>query len=223
MAELLTETLLSPHYGIEVYAAGHKQKPKEVTTIMESIQCFGVFMAIVSLKEAHRIPDLISYQNLIAQTSINSQEGRWILYDRRFRLKASATATPEWSSIDITVWRMAFPDRLPAVINLSTRNPQPYKPSVQLFSGGTPLAPSPQVCLEWNEDPNPECSQPSGKFNHVCYWCVQTNILHKAIFCPYKQNGFIARPLPRRGHHKDFLITLDSGGLWNIKTSLLQY
>jgi len=144
--------LLSPHCGVDEYTACHKQKPKEVTNITDWIQCFSVFIAIVSLKEPHRI---LGYQNLIVQSFIDSQEGHWIVYDRHFCLKTSAITIIEWSSIDITVWRMAFSECLPAVINLSTQNLPPYKPSLQPFSGSTSSVSSESVCLEWNEDPNP--------------------------------------------------------------------
>ena len=166
---------------------------KDVTNIMDWIQCFGLYMAIVSLKNPSRIPDLIGYQNLIVQSSLNSHEGCWIIYDRRFRLKASATTISEWSAIDITFWRMAFPERPPAVSNYCfPKSPPP----LQSFSSGSPPAPAPRVCLEWNENPDPGCPRPSCRFDHICYRCVQTNVSnkkHKAIFCPYKlkrQGGF---------------------------------
>ena len=59
MAELLTDTLISADYVTEDDPKSHKQKRKEVSDILEWVQCFGVYMAIVSLKEPHRIPDLI--------------------------------------------------------------------------------------------------------------------------------------------------------------------
>ena len=65
MAELLTDTLISPHCEVDDHTAGHKKTPKEVTDIVDWIQCFGMYIAVVSLKEPHRIPDLIGYQNLI--------------------------------------------------------------------------------------------------------------------------------------------------------------
>lgn len=185
MAELLTDTLIKPHYGAEDSTVSSQHKPKEVANIMDWIQCFGVFIAVVSLKEPHRIPDLIGYQNLIVQSSFDSQEGRWIIYDRRFRLKASATTIPQWSSIDITEWRMAFPERPPVVSNFPSPKPLFHQPSNDDFA-----TPSMPVCLEWNENPSSECLRTSCRFRHVCYRCVQTNIpnkKHKAIFCPYKQ------------------------------------
>jgi len=99
---------------------------------MDWIQCFGIYVAIISLKERHRIPDLISYQSLIIQSSLYCQEGRWVVYDRRFRLKASAVAMTEWSCIDITVWKMAFPEcYLAAGLSFLPRKALPYKPPQQ--------------------------------------------------------------------------------------------
>ena len=65
MAELLTDTLSSSEYLVENDSQSHKQKLKEVTDILDWVQCFGVYMAIISFKEPNRIPDLIGYQSLI--------------------------------------------------------------------------------------------------------------------------------------------------------------
>jgi len=157
MAELLTTTLISPHYEANDHTASHRKTPKQVTDIMDWIQCFGMYVAIVSLKNPRRIPNLIGYQNLIIQSYIDSHEGHWIIYDRRFCLKASTTTIPEWSAIDITVWRMAFPERPPAVSNYPTPRSLPCKPPAQSFSGSPP---PPHVCLEWNESPDPGCPRP---------------------------------------------------------------
>ena len=145
MAELLTDTLISPHYAVDDHTASHKKTPKEVTDIMDWIQCFGMYIAVVSLKEPHRIPDLIGYQNLIVQSSIDSHEGRWIIYDRHFRLKASATTIQEWSAIDITVWRMAFPEQL------SITQPQDHRCTSHLHSPSVAVHPLSQRHVSaWN-------------------------------------------------------------------------
>ena len=51
MAELLTDTLLSPEYIADHYSDNSKRKPKEIINIMDWVKCFGVFMAVVSRKE----------------------------------------------------------------------------------------------------------------------------------------------------------------------------
>jgi len=61
MAELLAENFISPEYTVDNQSTSSKQKPKEVTNITDRVQCFGLFIAIISLKEPHRIPHLIGY------------------------------------------------------------------------------------------------------------------------------------------------------------------
>ena len=61
MAELLPETLSSPEYAASEEPAGQKQKLHGVTKIVNWVQCFGVFISIISLKEPNRITNLISY------------------------------------------------------------------------------------------------------------------------------------------------------------------
>lgn len=188
MAELLADTLISPEYAGDQNPDSNKRKPKEVTNIMDWVQCFGVFMAIISLKEPHRIPDLIGYQSLIIQSSLHCQEGRWVIYDRRFRLKASAVVILEWSCIDITVWKMAFPERPLAGGSYLPSKSLMYKPPQQ--PPNVPATTTSRICLAWNENPSPECLRPSCNFDHICYRCVHTNFAdkkHKAIFCPHKQ------------------------------------
>jgi len=90
MVELLPETLSSPEYMVADEPASQNHKLHEVTSIVDWIQHFGIFIVIVSRNKSNRIPDLIGYQNLIIQVSIQCQEGSWVVYDRRFHLKASA-------------------------------------------------------------------------------------------------------------------------------------
>jgi len=158
MVELLAETLISLEYTVDNQSASSKQKPKEVTNITDWVQCFGLFIAIISLKEPHRIPDLIGYQNLTMRSSFQCQEGCWAIYDRRFRLKASAVLISEWSAIDITVWKTAFPERPPTGVSYVLTAPQPSRTS-QLLLTGSSASPS-RICLEWNENTSPECLRP---------------------------------------------------------------
>ena len=42
---------------------------------------------------------------------MDCREGKWVIYDRRFRLKASASQNALWSVIDVTLWNMTSPER----------------------------------------------------------------------------------------------------------------
>jgi len=199
MAELLIDMLLSPHYGVDEYRACHKQKLKEVTNIPDWMQCFRVSIAIVSLKEPHRIP---GYQNLIVQFFIDSQEGHWIVYERHLCLGASATTIIEWSSIDITVWKTAFSERPP-----STFQPKTCSHASHLYSPSVATHP---LC---HRHVNTLTPRPFCKFKHVCYRCIQINIPNKNIrqsSANTNGNGFVAHPVPGRRHQKDHITTLNN-------------
>ena len=45
-------------------------KVQEVTDIIEWVQCFSVFTAIIHRSQPDRTPDLLGYQNLMVQTSL---------------------------------------------------------------------------------------------------------------------------------------------------------
>jgi len=48
MSELLPEKLTSAEYNAGDSVIAQKQKPQEVTTIIDWVQCFGVYTAIMS-------------------------------------------------------------------------------------------------------------------------------------------------------------------------------
>ena len=90
MADLLPQKLISAEYYTEGNTDSSKQTHREVANIIEWVQCFGVYMAIISQKEPKRTTDLLGYQQLIINASQTGREGGWLVYDRHFRLKASA-------------------------------------------------------------------------------------------------------------------------------------
>jgi len=107
MGELSSDHLDSPDHFASERSTRSRRKVPEVSSIIE---CFSVFIAVVHRSQPDCTPDLLGYQNLIMQTSMLGQEGHWILYDKRFYLKASALRLQHWSTIDIIVWHLAFPE-----------------------------------------------------------------------------------------------------------------
>ena len=163
MAELLPSHLDSADLNVnEGQVTSCKQLPT-VTDIIDWIQCFAVYMAIISRHKPKRIADLLGYQSLIIGASMDCREGKWVIYDRRFRLKASASRNALWSVIDVTLWNMTFPERA-----IQSRQQ----------AGSTPYASNPSqrsqrqyqyqpICLDWNENPN-GCSRSPCRFKHIC-------------------------------------------------------
>ena len=81
MSDLLSENLISAQYSIGDQVTSQKQKQYQVTTIIEWVQCFATYIAIVSQKEPQRTTDLLGYQQLIIHSSQDCQEGCWLIYD----------------------------------------------------------------------------------------------------------------------------------------------
>lgn len=109
MSELLPDRLgcsksLTPEDG----STGSKSKKRSVTNILEWIQCFNVYIAIIAKKHPERVPDLLEYQSLIIDASIQYEGDGWVGYDHRYRLSAAANSTKVWSSLDPTLWNLAF-------------------------------------------------------------------------------------------------------------------
>ena len=96
--------------------------------ITDWVRCFGVYIAIVSHQKPKRVPNLLGYQRIIMGASLHCREGKWLTYDHRFRLKASASNTKEWSAIDITIWNTTFPER--AIRVYHSQEPPPYQSSL---------------------------------------------------------------------------------------------
>jgi len=131
------------------------------SNILELVECFGIYVAIISQKEPEQMADLLGYQQMVIHSSQNCHEGGWLVYDRHFWLKAAATGSKDWSTIGTNIWRMAFPDRLSLSTSLqttpSTSRQTPYFSSNQSPTLGR------KICLDWNDTPSPNCSYPDCK------------------------------------------------------------
>ena len=113
------------------------------------------------------------------------------MYDRHFRLKASSIGLKEWSSVEMNIWRMAFPD---CSVLATSPGPMHYHKQGFQHPPGNQLTPmTRKICLDWNDSPNPKCIYLDCKFQHSCYRCIfntkAADIKHKALFCPHKEKS----------------------------------
>jgi len=109
MSELLPAHLSSAEFILSDQSASSKPKLCEMNKIMDWIECFGIYIAIMVHSAPYWVADLILYQSLIISTSQKCLVGCWVTYDRRFRLKVSATKRTEWSAYNVTIWNEVFP------------------------------------------------------------------------------------------------------------------
>jgi len=147
---------------------GLRKRPLLLWVIMDRVQCFGAYIAIVSCQKPKHAPDLLGYQRIIMGTSLHCHEENWLMYDRRFHLKASASNTKRvihhrHYQMEHNLSRKSHPGLL-----LTGTSPLPiqFKPSkTNLFSAQQ------LICLDWNDNPN-GCSLASCRYAHLCYRCV---------------------------------------------------
>ena len=86
-----------------------KQKHKQITSITEWLKSFAVYdVAVIANKQPKRIPDLMEYQILILEAYTEYKNDCWLSYDQKFHQRAACLPHISWSTIDSTLWNLAF-------------------------------------------------------------------------------------------------------------------
>ena len=152
MAELLPDFLRSPNPSDEDQFKTSKSRNWEITNIVDWIQCFSLYIAIICRSQPQQIVDLLGYQNLIITSHKRFPDFNWATYDREFRQQAAASAVQEWSALDNTLWNLASQTTFNRSKTQSTR---PFSKSYHAEQTSRPQFPSvlPQsrktpICLE---------------------------------------------------------------------------
>jgi len=100
MAELLPSYLDSADFDTSGQQTRSLKRLPVPCDITEWVQCFGMYIAIISRHKPKRVADLMGYQMIIMEASLGSREGKWLTHGHRFRLKASASNLKQWATID---------------------------------------------------------------------------------------------------------------------------
>ena len=87
---------------------GSKSNQRPITNILEWLQAFAVYVSVIARKQPQHVPDLMGYQILMLEASNEYQGNFWLAYDRRFRQLAASLPNCKWSTIDPTIWNLAF-------------------------------------------------------------------------------------------------------------------
>ena len=185
-----------------------KSRRRTVTTILEWVQCFSIYLTVIANKQPQRIPDLLAYQRLIIESQMEYQGEAWMGYDRRFRQRAMANPHISWSTIDTTLWNLAFAGK--ARVARCTHCFSLSHPSNQCEWAPDPIpstnyhqasaVKSQPICRAWNTDSRPGCRFANCAFNHICWYCSAdpqvTDKIHKGIFCPNHPRSATRRSQP---------------------------
>ena len=124
MAELLSSYVDKADLNTDDQHTRSRKRPPVLSDIVDWVQCFGMYITIVSRHKPKRVADLLGYQRIIMGASLDCHEGKWLTYDCCFCLKASASNLKQWSTIDITIWNTTFPER--AIWGHRPQGPPPY-------------------------------------------------------------------------------------------------
>ena len=85
-----------------------KTKRRQVTNILEWVQRYNIYVAVMTTKYPQNIQDLTGYQALIIEACMEYGSDSWLGYDQRFRQMAAASPSTVWAKIDPILWNMTF-------------------------------------------------------------------------------------------------------------------
>ena len=200
MVELLPDCL-GIHGGSTAKEEKGSKRRRQITSIAEWVQCFGVFMAVVASMSPDRTIDLLGYQSIIVEASREYEGETWLGYDRRFRQMAAAKLGCKWATVDPTLWNMPFTghawvQRCKYCFSLSHQATEcewapSAKPTGTSPSNSRARSSNP-VCKSWNFSNQASCDFRNCNYLHACLLCTKdptvTDKGHKIINCPKRQS-----------------------------------
>ena len=180
MAELLPEVQLFG--GAEDGRSGNRR-----TTVVDKLQCFGIYVSVLAPSYPESIPELIAYMLEIVGQAKRFRGKTWVLYDATFRRQAAASGNCRWSEVNSTLHESCYSGEAPSGLGCelcmssahSTRECALRGRDNGTTSPGPPTAgynrpgwwqlpPSGEVCKSWNEN---RCWYPMCRHTHVCHLC----------------------------------------------------
>ena len=185
MSELLPDRLgINAGPPVEGDKEDKKSKRRQVTNVLEWIQCYSIYMAVRAQKYLEKVQDLLGYQTLIVEARMEYEGDGWLGYDRRFRQTAAASPDMSWAKIEPTLWNKAFAGQARAsrckhcfslthVADDCDWAPTPsatHSPK-QRSTGSDGRPRPPLICYEWNHNPSSTCRFPNCKYLHICWFC----------------------------------------------------
>ena len=94
-----------------IQAADLAQYKKLIPDLATWIQCFTIFMAIITKHQPDRSSELLAYMNLIVRASTKYKWPSWVIYDQNFRLEAAMGEQVDWAKSDASLFAQCFTGR----------------------------------------------------------------------------------------------------------------
>ena len=167
MFELLPDQLGAPSFKHGYDSKQQGSKKKAISSILEWVQCFTIYISVIAQKQPQRVPDLLGNLNLIIEAHLEFSGDAWLGYDRHFQQRATSLPELEWARIDSTLWNLAFTDQA-NIIRCKHHHPHSscdWTPSIAPSSAqplfqSLPIFNSHCICIQWNNSLYPDCFFP---------------------------------------------------------------
>ena len=169
LGELLPDYLNAINAMGDIADAPRAYEPvtRPTLSIIEWVQSFGIYTAILSKSKPHQVADLLGYQTLILQAHQEFQGDFWLWYDRTFKEKVATLKDAKMGFLVNTIlWSLVFSGRgRSGSFNECYRD----QGSPKYGNSNTQSPRQPPVCFKWNRD---VCIFHNCKSLHKCSYCV---------------------------------------------------
>ena len=150
-----------------------RSTPKQISSIIEWIWCFGIYTAVLIKSQRHWVTDLLGYQTLILQTYMEFHGDCWLWYVCAFQQKAASLTEKNWTITDSTLWNLAFSGRGSSSMDWCRGYTSSHQSYHECSLGKDPRKATnpasfqprlpPPVCFQWNRD---DCTFQYCKYVH---------------------------------------------------------
>ena len=72
------------------------------------VQCFSLYMAVITEKDPGRTKSLLAYMTVIAKASTKYKWPSWVVYDQNYRQDAADSGITDWSKVDPSTYTQCF-------------------------------------------------------------------------------------------------------------------
>ena len=207
MGDLLPENGMFRADEGSTTSLGVVRRRRQITDVHTWVQCFAVYVGVMSHKYPEAVPELLAYMILIVRSSREFAELTWARYEADYRRHAASSDNRQWSRINPSMYAVHFTGKAQAatprcelcasVFHMAKDCPFSTKTemektleavlaactsraggSVTPANTGSTDRESNEVCRKWNDE---RCNYQWCRYRHVCLSCGGA---HPVKHCP---------------------------------------
>jgi len=93
-----------------------------VTDILTWVQCFGIYVSVLTPSYPEAVPELLVYMLEIVGQAKRFRGRTWVLYDATFRRQAAASGNRRWSEVNSTLHASCYSGQAPSGLGEAFQN-----------------------------------------------------------------------------------------------------